>query len=70
MSKNSRTANQERFYFSPGLSGIIPLGPIYGLRNKLRDFPGGPVAKTLCSQSRGSAWVRSLVGELDLTCCN
>ena len=30
------------------------------------DFPGGSVAKTLCSKCR----VRSLVGELDPTCCN
>ena len=33
------------------------------------DFPGGPVAKTLCSQSRGPQ-VQSLVRELDPTCCN
>ena len=32
----------------------------------MRDFPGGPVAKTLCSQCR----VRSLVRELDATCRN
>ena len=34
-----------------------------------RDFPGGPVAKTPCSQSRGLG-VPSLVKELDPTCCN
>ena len=28
-----------------------------------RDFPGGPVVKTPCSQCWGS-WVQSLVGEL------
>ena len=33
------------------------------------DFPGGPVAKTLCSQSRGPP-VQSLLRELDPTCCN
>ena len=33
------------------------------------NFPGGPVAKTLCSQCRG-AWVQSLVRELNPTCCN
>ena len=25
----------------------------YLLENKTRDFPGGPVARTLCSQFRG-----------------
>ena len=34
-----------------------------------RDFPGGPVAKTLCSQSTGT-WVWSLVRELEPTCWN
>ena len=36
---------------------------------EFRDFPGGPVAKTLCSQWRGP-WVWSLVREIDPTCCN
>ena len=42
-----------------------------GDANKLHfwDFPGGPLAGTLCSQSRGP-WVQSLVRELDPTCCN
>ena len=39
------------------------------LKYRDRDFPGGPVAETLCSQSRGPR-VQSLVRELDLTCCN
>ena len=34
-----------------------------------KDFPGGPVAMTMCSERRG-AWVRSLVRELGATCCN
>ena len=34
-----------------------------------RDFPGGPVAKTLSSQCRGG-WVQSLVRELDPACRN
>ena len=34
-----------------------------------QDFPDGPVAKTLCSQSR-DPWVLSLVREIDPTCCN
>ena len=38
-------------------------------RGHLWEFPGGPVAKTLCYQCRG-VWVRSLVRELDPTCCN
>ena len=33
------------------------------------ELPGGPVAKTPCSQCRG-AWVLSLVGELYPTCLN
>ena len=33
------------------------------------DFPGGPVAETLGAQWRG-AKIRSLVKELDSTCCN
>ena len=33
-----------------------------------RDFPGGPVAKTARSMQR--AWVRSLVRELEPSCCN
>ena len=35
----------------------------------VRDLPRGPVAKTLHSQFRGPG-VRSLVRELDSTCCN
>ena len=34
-----------------------------------RDFPGGTVAKTRHLSMQG-AWVRSLVRELDPTCCN
>ena len=34
-----------------------------------RDFPGGMVAKTLHLPMQG-AWVRSMVRELDPTCCN
>ena len=34
-----------------------------------RDFPGGPAAKTLHSQCRGPGF-KSLVRELDPTCCN
>ena len=36
---------------------------------KNRDFPGGPVAKAPCSQRRGPR-VRSLIREVDPTCCN
>ena len=32
--------------------------------------PGGPVAKTLRSQSRGGGWVQSMVSELDPICHN
>ena len=39
---------------------------IYDQNNLFRDFPGGPVAKTLCSQDR--AQVRSLVRKIDSTC--
>ena len=35
----------------------------------LWDFPGGPVAKTPPLPMQG-AWVRSLLRELDPTCCN
>ena len=35
----------------------------------LRDFPGGPVGKTQCSQCRVPG-VQSLVRELDPTCCS
>ena len=35
----------------------------------LRDFPGGPVAKTQCSQYREPG-IQSLVRELDPTCCS
>jgi len=38
------------------------------LENILRDFPGGPVAKTVLPTHR--AWVPSLVRELDPTCYN
>ena len=38
-------------------------------KEKGRDFPSAPVAKTPRSQCRGPG-VRSLVGELDPTCCN
>ena len=34
-----------------------------------RDFPGDPVTKTPCFQCMGPG-VRSLVRELDPTCCN
>ena len=37
------------------------------LKNRNRDFPGGPVAKTLHFQCRG-AGVPSWVAELDPTC--
>ena len=36
---------------------------------RIRDFPGGPVAKAPCSQCREPG-VRSLVREVDPTCCN
>ena len=36
------------------------------LENILRDFPGGPVAKTVLPMH--GAWVPSLVRELDPTC--
>ena len=39
---------------------------LYQLELLLGGFPGGPVARTLCSQCRG-AWVSSLVEELDPT---
>ena len=35
--------------------------------NSARDFPGGPVAKTLCSRGRGPRF-KSLVGELASAC--
>ena len=38
-------------------------------RELFGDFPGGPVAKTPCSQCRGPG-VQSLVKELDPMCCN
>ena len=38
-------------------------------RSRYWDFPGGPVAKTPCSQCRGPG-VPSLVGKLDPTCYN
>ena len=37
------------------------------VENLLRDFTGGPMSKTPCSQFRG-AQVRSVVGELDPEC--
>ena len=39
------------------------------IKKPTQDFPGGPVAKTLCSQCRGLG-VQALVRELDPTCCN
>ena len=39
----------------------------FPIKIMVRDFPGGPVAKTLCSQCRGSC-DQSLVRELDPTC--
>jgi len=33
------------------------------------DFPGGPVAKSLCLQCRGG-WFQSLIRELDPACHN
>ena len=36
--------------------------------NKLKNFSGGPVAKTLLPMQR--AWVQCLVRELDPTCDN
>ena len=38
-------------------------------KNQNRDFPGGPVAKTLHLRCRGPG-VPSLVGELDPRCCH
>ena len=35
-----------------------------------RDFPGGPVAKTLPSQCSGTGLALCLVKELDPTCYN
>ena len=36
---------------------------------KVGGFPGGPVAKALCSKCRGPG-VQSLITELDPICCN
>ena len=47
---------------------IITLSEV-SQKEKDRDFPGGPVAKTLHSQCRGPG-VRALVRELESTCCN
>ena len=41
---------------------------LLNLRIPVRDFPGGPVAKTALPMPR--AWVQSLVRELDPMCCN
>ena len=38
-------------------------------KRQTRDFPGGPVSKAPCSQCRGPG-VRSLVRDVDPTCCN
>ena len=38
-------------------------------RRKRGDFPGGPVADTLCFQHKGSG-VQSLVREIDRTYCS
>ena len=44
-------------------------GPLLALKKtQLRDFPGGPVAKTLLPMQ--GAWVRSPVRDLDPTCHN
>ena len=40
----------------------------YALKLKVKEVPGGPVAKTLVPMQ--GAWARSLVRELDLTCRN
>ena len=40
-----------------------------GRKNSARDFPGGPVVKTLRSQCKGPR-VQSLVRELDPACYN
>ena len=41
------------------------MGISFSLKKKWRDSPGGPVAKTLCSQGRGPGVLSLLVGELD-----
>ena len=55
----------------PGWGGSLsPTHCVPGTLKALwRDFPGGPVAKTLSSQLR-EVWVRSLVRELEPTCSN
>ena len=46
---------------------VLPLIVLYFIRvYKFRNFPGGPVAKTLCSLQQ--AWVWLWVRELDPTC--
>ena len=53
------------FFLSPSASKSV-LGRFFKM--PFRDFSGGPGAKTPSSYTR--AWVWSLVGELDPTCCN
>ena len=69
---------------SPPLSGAIPrrglvaadtfIKTFFGRWGSLQcnhsgGFPGGPVTKTPCFQCMGPG-IRSLVRELDPTCCN
>ena len=65
-SYNDRTGDGDR-----SLKGeiVVLLSEGEGERKEGRDFPGGPVAKALCSQCRGPR-VRFLVRELDPACHN
>ena len=54
-------------YSSPGRQTV--LSPFYRWRNKLSDFPGGPVAEDSAIPMQG-VWVQSrVVRELEPTCC-
>ena len=55
---------QENFIYQPGENKRKLVSSLYiKKKKKLKDFPGGPVAKTPRSQCRGPR-VRSLVREL------
>ena len=40
------------FFFFYSTHNTLILSPVHGLQDSLRDFPGGPQAKTLSSQCR------------------